>query len=213
MESVIRYRNRTRQNKKIRPIMFFFACRCTSSSLWVSKLLVVGNAFVGKLVVAFDIDERVFSEYGRSALGVDRIHQVRLGPEWSETGLFEGFPPFEDACERPIPSVNFDLQLSKRQRLSFKCLQKVPHRVKFSSLNIDFQDVDKFVTVGLHDGFERPLGWVGGMVVLAGDEVLEEVGARAEEGDRFDFGTKLRYAEVKPKYFAALCASEQRGLK
>lgn len=114
-----------------------------------------------------------------------------------------------------MPDVDLKLQLPERQRqprLHVR-LHERRQRLELPALNVDLQDVDVRVPVHPHQTVERVhlILVLGAVLVLAGETVGEEVGARSE--GLGDLGPEGVDGEVVAPDLAVLCAGEQLGLE
>lgn len=127
--------------------------------------------------------------------------------------------PSKEFRELAIPSVDLQLKLTERKvhipmRVSER-LEELGKGDEFPAFDIDFQDINEGVSVGLHQTRKSPHGRVvvRTMLILAGDVVWREVRSGFEGGDSFDLGAKLLDGVVISPNFAVVRAGEQFGLE
>lgn len=107
-------------------------------------------------IFAFDVEEGIVHEFRAALSVIIHVDQVGLRREGSKSGSFQQFPPSHKVLEPLLPRVNFDLQLTERQRLLRLQVsaQERFHRFELPAFDIDFQYVDMGVTVLAHQAIQ-----------------------------------------------------------
>lgn len=104
-------------------------------------------------VISADVDKRPLRDI-RVALVIDDRGQVGFSPEGSESGFLEPLPEMQKVGEANLTGMDFELELAKGQWAALVFLEEGIEHVKFGAFDIELEDVNKLVSVELHETLE-----------------------------------------------------------
>jgi len=139
-----------------------------------------------KLVITLDVDKGVLGKIRSTSTIVVGVNQIGLRPERSESHALQILPESKVHREGFMPSMNLQLELTKGKRhaLFTVRVKECGQGVEFPALNVNFEDIDPFMTVHVHESLESVhlVLVVGTMGISSAQTVWVEMSAVSGSG-------------------------------